>query len=126
VDRQPDQWHSVFDRGQTAGRLPVQLILKSCDHCRTFDSVKSGVDGEYEFRRVPPLLGVNMTRLNPEVPCAPRFNPGVGSADKATPIKIAGAQRLAQRNVTIEDRLPTRRIDVEVVWPDLRAGSTPA
>jgi hypothetical protein len=109
--------------GKPQGDIPIQLILKSCDHCRPFDTVKSGADGKYEFRKVPPgeyLLGVNVTGLNSKVPYAPRFYPGVGSAEKATPIKIAGAQRLAQRNFTIEDRLPTRRIDVEVVWPDGR------
>jgi hypothetical protein len=110
--------------GEPRSQIAVQLVRTLCDTCGRFElTEKTKADGSYEFRNVPPgqyLLGINVGGLQSTMPYPPRFYPGVDSAGKATPIHVEGARSISQLDFTIKDRLPTRRIDVQVVWPDGR------
>ena len=109
--------------GRPAVGVLVQLVRAGCLDCWPVAEAVASAQGQYEFTKVPPgtyVIGVNMRGLpSSKAPYVPRLYPGVPTLDRAAAVEVDGGH-LRRLDFIVGERLPTRRILVEVVRPDGR------
>ncbi len=115
----------IFDpRGKPVAAIPVEMDIVSGDIELPLPlTAPTDRTGEFFFTKVPPgeyIIGVNVNGLSSIVPYAPRFYPGVDQKEKAVPVHVEGAGLVKDLDFRIGNPLPTRSIEVKLIWPDGR------
>jgi hypothetical protein len=114
--------HVFRAQGAPAAGIGVQL-MPALEERKSPPQAKTDATGKFEFVNIPPgdyVLGVNITGLSSKLPYETRFFPGTPERSRAAIVKIAGAQAIEGLDFQIGEPKPTRRIVVEVKWPDGR------
>jgi hypothetical protein len=112
---------------EPTGRPPVAIrvqlipILQGDVYPSPYETL-SGVDGKYEFSRIPPgryLVAVKASdEPTPKVPYKRVYYPGVPQRDRATPIQVAEARSVLNVNFTVTAKLNPRTIKAHISWSD--------
>jgi hypothetical protein len=116
--------HILDPGGKPVAGIPVEMDIVSGDIELPLPlTAPTDRTGEFFFTKVPPgeyIIGVNVNGLSSIVPYAPRFYPGVDQKENAVPVKIEGADVVKDLDFRVGNPLPTRSIEVKLIWPDGR------
>lgn len=83
-----------------------------------------GSKGSFEFDHIGPgqyiLVFNRMNRMDPNSPYPRSFYPGTPDRGEAKFIKLKDGQQLLKADLHVKDGYPTRRLRVQLKWPDGR------